>query len=267
MGLYNLFYGSVYLLFGLCIGSFLNVCIWRFPREISPVSGPSLCPRCGHALGAFDMVPILSWLFLGGRCRYCQRSIARRYPFTEALTGVAFLLCFHVLGASFSAALACLFASALIVAAWIDWDFTYIPDKIPLFILLIGLASLIPLPIPTLLLRFSWRGFGDRAAAAVIIGSALLIISELSNGGVGGGDIKLLAASGFYLGLGRGLLAVFAGYILAAIWVLPALARGKVRRGTAVPMAPFFAVSLMLSLLWGNSFLRWYLDLVFRAGY
>lgn len=154
MEVYNLFYGAVYLFTGLWTGSFLNVCVWRFPRQLSPIKGRSSCPRCGHALSPGDLVPVFSWLFLRGKCRYCHRPISRRYPLTEALTGLVFLLCFYVFGAGFRSVPACLFASALITAAWIDWDFTYIPDGISLFILLAGLLSLIPLPAYGLLTRF-----------------------------------------------------------------------------------------------------------------
>ena len=141
MEVYNLFYGAVYLFTGLWTGSFLNVCVWCFPRQLSPIKGRSSCPRCGHALSPGDLVPVFSWLFLRGKCRYCHRPISRRYPLTEALTGLVFLLCFYVFGAGFRSVTACLFASALITAAWIDWDFTYIPDGISLFILLAGLLS------------------------------------------------------------------------------------------------------------------------------
>ena len=253
MEVYNLFYGAVYLFTGLWTGSFLNVCVWRFPRQLSPIKGRSSCPRCGHALSPGDLVPVFSWLFLRGKCRYCHRPISRRYPLTEALTGLVFLLCFYVFGAGFRSVPACLFASALITAAWIDWDFTYIPDGISLFILLAGLLSLIPLPAYGLLTRFSWKSLGDHIVATVLIG-------------IVGGDIKLLAASGFYLGLPRGLLALFGGYVLAAAWVVPALMRGKIHRRSSIPMAPFFAVSLILSLLWGEQILNWYLNLVFRGG-
>lgn len=159
MEVYNLFYGAVYLFTGLWTGSFLNVCVWRFPRQLSPIKGRSSCPRCGHALSPGDLVPVFSWLFLRGKCRYCHRPISRRYPLTEALTGLVFLLCFYVFGAGFRSVPACLFASALITAAWIDWDFTYIPDGISLFILLAGLLSLIPLPAYGLLTRFSWKAW------------------------------------------------------------------------------------------------------------
>ena len=91
-------------------------------------------------------------------------------------------------------------------------------------------------------------------------------VDTLICGGIGGGDIKLLAASGFYLGLPRGLLALFGGYVLAAAWVVPALIRGKIHRRSSIPMAPFFAVSLILSLLWGEQILNWYLNLVLRGG-
>ena len=266
MEVYNLFYGAVYLFTGLWTGSFLNVCVWRFPRQLSPIKGRSSCPRCGHALSPGDLVPVFSWLCLRGKCRYCHRPISRRYPLTEALTGLVFLLCFYVFGAGFRSVPACLFASALITAAWIDWDFTYIPDGISLFILLAGLLSLIPLPAYGLLTRFSWKSLGDHIVATVLIGSALFIVSRLTGGGIGGGDIKLLAASGFYLGLPRGLLALFGGYVLAAAWVVPALMRGKIHRRSSIPMAPFFAVSLILSLLWGEQILNWYLNLVLRGG-
>ncbi|HPE15855.1 MAG TPA: prepilin peptidase, partial [Oscillospiraceae bacterium] len=181
----------VFFLYGLCIGSFLNVVIYRVPLELSVVKGRSRCPACGHTLGPFDLVPLFSFLFLGGKCRYCKAPISPRYPLVEAVTGALFALCALAWGLSWYAVVLCLYGSVLIAAAFIDREHGIIPDRLHVVILLLAAASWFAGPTVTLM---------DRLIGALGLGAAMLLVSLFTGGGIGGGDIKLLAASGLLLG-------------------------------------------------------------------
>lgn len=248
-----LFYSIMFLVYGCCIGSFLNGCIWRIPREISLVRGRSACIRCGHVLGVPDLIPILSWVGLKGRCRYCRQSIPRQYPMVELGCGLMYLLCFHALGLGFQTVLACLLGSVLLMAAVIDGKWLYVPDRVPLIILLLAIASLCASRLPLL---------GNRLAAAGFVGGFMLFLAVLTDGGIGGGDIKLMAASCLYLGFSRGVAAFFFSYVLAALWYIVPMLRGRLDRKDCIPMVPFFAVSIMMFTLWGTQITDWYLKLL-----
>ncbi len=251
MDYFKLFYSIVFLVYGCCIGSFINVCIWRIPRNISLVYGRSSCVYCDHKLGALDLVPVLSWVGLRGRCRYCRRTIPRQYPMIELGCGLMYLLCFQVLGLSVRAVLACLLGSVLLTAAVIDGKWLYVPDRIPLMILLLSIVSLHTsrLPLP-----------GNRLAAAGFVCGFMLLLSVLTDGGIRGGDIKLMTAASLYLGFGKAVAAFFFSYVLAALWYLLPMLRGTVDRKDCIPMVPFFAVSIMVFTLWGGYILDWYLS-------
>ena len=132
----------VYGLSGALIGSFLNVCILRIPEGRTFLTGRSRCPVCGHVLAFYDMVPILSWLFLKGRCRHCGAPVSRQYPAVELLTASAFILCLKAEGPGIGSALMCIFACLLITAAFIDARHMYIPDGIHILILALSCISL-----------------------------------------------------------------------------------------------------------------------------
>lgn len=249
----NLFYSIVFLVYGCCIGSFLNGCIWRIPRDISLVKGRSACIRCDHVLGIPDLVPILSWVVLGGRCRHCRQSIPRQYPMVELICGLMYLLCFQTLGLRIRTVLACLLGSVLLMAAVIDGKWLYVPDRVPLIILLLAIASLCISRLPLL---------GNRLAAAGFVCGFMLCLSILTDGGIGGGDIKLMTAGSLYLGFSSGAAAFFFSYVLAALWYLVPMVRGKLDRKDCIPMAPFFAVSIMVFALWGTRITDWYLRLL-----
>lgn len=243
----------LYVLTGLAgalAGSFLNVCILRIPEGQSFVTGRSHCPHCGHQLRFPDMIPVLSWLIIKGRCRYCKAPVSLQYPAVELLTASVFILCFRVKGFSFYAVLMCIFASLLITAALIDAHHMYIPDGIHLMVLLLAAVSLISGTGPSP---------GDRFAGMLLAGGFLALLNLLSRGGVGWGDVKLFAASGLLCGAGTAITAVLMGYVLAGLWYALPLIKGRIGRKTQVPMAPFFAVSLMICSLWSQDLLRWYL--------
>lgn len=247
----SLYFTIIYFLFGISIGSFLNVCIWRIPKKFPIANDRSMCPCCQHKLKAIDLVPILSWVFLKGKCRYCKSSIAFRYPLIELLTGILYVLSFRHFGLTWNSVLFCLFASLLIVGAGIDYDYTYIPDTIHLCLFVIAVLShLIGNPVS---IKCSLAG-------GLLVGGFMLILSYLTHGGIGGGDIKLLTVTGFYLGLSRNIFAFFLAYSLAACWCIIPMLRKKVNRRTEIPMIPFFTIALIVTALWGRQLLHWYFN-------
>lgn len=248
----KLFIAILYGLLGTAVGSFLNVCILRIPQGRSFITGRSSCPFCQRQLMARDMVPILSWIRLGGRCRFCRSPISFQYPAVEALTGLVYFLCCLAKGPGKEAAILCIFGSIMIFAAWIDARYLYIPDTVHLLILLLSACSAACSVGP---------GLQSRIAGFILCGGFLALLSFLTKGGVGGGDVKLLSAGGFLLGAGRGMTAILLAYAAAGMWYFIPLIRKKVDGKTQAPMVPFFAFSLMLCGLWYDRLICWYIGL------
>ena len=169
-------YFVLYGLLGAVTGSFLNVCILRIPANQNFVTGRSHCPACGHVLAFYDMVPVLSWLFLKGRCRYCRAPVSIQYPAVELLTASAFLLCLLAKGPGMESALMCMFSSILITAAFIDARHMYIPDGIHILILLLSCISLAAGSGPAIINRLGGSllfevGIGQAPAVETILAS------------------------------------------------------------------------------------------------
>ena len=243
-------YFVLYGLLGAVTGSFLNVCILRIPANQNFVTGRSHSPACGHVLAFYDMVPVLSWLFLKGRCRYCRAPVSIQYPAVELLTTSAFLLCLLAKGPGMESALMCMFSSILITAAFIDARHMYIPDGIHILILILCCISLAAGSGPAII---------NRLGGSLLAGGFLALVNLLSRGGVGWGDVKLFAASGLLIGAAPAITALLMGYVAAGLWYAVPLVRGRVGRKTQIPMAPFFAVSLMVCGLWFRQLFLWYL--------
>lgn len=198
-------------------GSFLNVCILRIPANQNFVTGRSHCPACGHVLAFYDMVPVLSWLFLKGRCRYCRAPVSIQYPAVELLTTSAFLLCLLAKGPGMESALMCMFSSILITAAFIDARHMYIPDGIHILILILSCISLAAGSGPAII---------NRLGGSLLAGGFLALVNLLSRGGVGWGDVKLFAASGLLIGAAPAITALLMGYVAAGLWYAVPLVRG-----------------------------------------
>lgn len=249
----SIFLFTLFFLYGICIGSFLNVVIYRLPRKIPISKGRSMCPKCEHTLGVLDLFPIFSWLFLRAKCRYCGAKISGRYPLVELLTGVSFGLSSVAFGLSFYAIILCLFCAILITAWFIDLDFSYLPDRLSVLICILAVLSLFTGPDVSIL---------DRLIGGIGIGAFMWIIAFFTKGGIGGGDIKLMASSGLLLGWQLILPAFFAAYLFAATCYLPSLIKKKIPANFEVPMAPFFAVSLMIFSLFGRQLITAYFSLL-----
>lgn len=241
-------------LFGLAIGSFLNVVVWRLPRGESLASPPSACPKCGHEIRARDNIPVIGWLALRGRCRDCGEPISARYPLVEAATGVAFATIALVVGIEPPAVWALpayLYLAAISIAlALIDLDTRRLPNRIVLPSLAVGAA---------LLALASWASGDWGALLRAVIGSAGLFvlyfaIALIAPRGMGMGDVKLAAVLGLYLGwLGWGPLAVgaFAAFLLGGAFAIALLIARRARRGTAIPFGPWMIAGAWLGIAVG----------------
>lgn len=248
----------IVFLFGAVIGSFLNVCIYRIPAEESVVAPRSRCGACKTPIRSSDNIPILSYLLLRGRCRACGTAISPRYPFVEALTGVAALATFVVYGPTLQALILFAFLCALIVVSMIDLDHQIIPNVISVPGILVGFAAALLVGQP------SWRA----SLAGLLLGGGLLWgVSEgyyrlTGREGMGFGDVKLLAMIGAFLGWQAIpvtlLLASLTGTVIG-VGVM--LARGSDSR-TPIPFGPFLAAGAVCALFFGDALIHWYLGLV-----
>jgi len=248
-------------LLGAVIGSFLNVCIWRLPLGESVVYPPSHCPACGTHIRARDNIPMLGYLLLRGRCHSCGGRISLRYPAVELLTGLAAMLLLFHFGPSPTLAVYGMFVGALIVITFIDIDHQIIPDVISLPGIVVGVI-------------FSALGYGvpllDSVVGALLGGGLLYLVAVgyhawTGREGMGGGDIKLLAMIGAFLGW-RGvfvtlLLGSFTGAIIGIVLIV---ARGGDSR-LPIPFGPFLALGAVCALFFGEALIRWYLQIGFAA--
>lgn len=241
-------------LLGLLIGSFLNVVIYRVPRGESIVSSGSHCPICGHALRAWELIPVLSFLIQKRQCRNCSSTIAWRYPAVEILTGILFFITAS-LGLSTVTHPARLFLNLVFVAvlialSFIDLDTFRLPDVLTLPLLGIGLlgAFLIPGNLS------GWESVLSSLGA----GGVFWIIARVYPQGMGLGDVKLVAAMGAYLGFPSIFLAIFIGSFMGALVGIFLLFAGRKRFGQQIPFGPYLALGAIFALFWGSGIFEWY---------
>jgi leader peptidase (prepilin peptidase)/N-methyltransferase len=243
---------------GACIGSFLNVCIYRIPAGLSVVHPGSSCPQCRTPIAFYDNIPILSWLLLLGKCRTCKTAIAVRYPLVELLTGLTAAACAFFFGPTWHALFAFLFCAVLIVVAFIDLDHRIIPDQISLPG--IPIFFLAALAVPTV----SWQAsaIGILAGGGSLFAVAWGYQSLTGREGMGGGDIKLLAMIGAFIGWRGILFTLFAASAVGTLVGLTAmLASGKDMK-LAIPFGPFLAIGAVIYLFFGDAIVYWYAGLL-----
>jgi len=250
---------------GLCIGSFLNVCIWRIPRDESIVFPGSHCPACGHAIAPWDNLPLLSWLILNGRCRHCRGPISPRYFLVELLTGALFTALWLVHGVSVLTPVYLVFAAALVMATFIDLDHLILPDRVTLGGMILGPVLSFALP--------ALQGQTQRLPALVhsLIGLALgygllwLVATLgrfiLKRDAMGMGDLKLLGAIGACLGGQAVLFTIFVSSLTGTLLGLGLIAAGKKELQSKIPYGPHLALAAVLWMLCGPAciaaYLRW----------
>ena len=243
---------------GACIGSFLNVCIYRIPAALSIVHPGSSCPRCKTMIPFYDNIPILSYLLLMGKCRSCGASIAIRYPFVELLGGLFALACTLSFGPTIHGLVVFVFIATLTVVTFIDLDHRIIPDSISLPG--IPLFFLAALAVPTV----TWRA----SAIGIVAGGGSLFavawVYQLITGreGMGGGDIKLLAMIGAMIGWQGILFTLFAASAIGTIVGLLAMIRSGKGMKLAIPFGPFLAMGAIIYVFFGEALILWYFNLL-----
>ncbi len=260
--------------YGLLVGSFLNVVIFRVPKEESVTKKRSHCMSCGYQLAWYDLIPVFSWLALKGKCRKCGAKISKQYPIIEALNAIIVVITFMVLQSKnaykvfenfrLETLLIALMASALIALSVIDFRTYVIPPGINLFIVSLGLINIVYRILRYYILTdSSVRRFADVDIALYIIGFfavsvPLLIIYIISDGqAIGGGDIKLMAAAGLLIGWKEIILALFIGCLVGSVIHI---ARMKISKAEHIlAMGPYLSVGIMFAALWGEPLINWYL--------
>jgi leader peptidase (prepilin peptidase)/N-methyltransferase len=243
----------VLFLLGLCIGSFLNVVIYRLPRDHSIVTPPSACPACGAHIRPWDNVPLLSWIALGGRCRDCKAPIPWRYPAVELASGLLVVGLAWAIGPKPSLVPALVFSLALVAVALIDLDFRIIPDEISLGGLVVGLFAR----------GFTVDGVLAGVIGALVGGGALYLVAtgyKRATGldGLGGGDVKLAGMIGAFLGWPGVFLTIFGAAIAGSFVGLALIVLRRGDRRTALPFGTFLAPAAVFVALVGPSLWQWY---------
>ncbi len=247
--LYVLLYVLVFL-YGIVIGSFLNVCILRIPAGESLIPG-SHCMSCGSRLRWRDLIPVFSWLILKGRCRYCGAKISAQYPLVEAANGLLYLAVFMANGWNLQSILYCLMASALLAIGVIDARTYEIPSRLNVFLFALGVAAC----------AIDFRGIAGHLIGMACVSVPLYVLYRVSHGrAIGGGDIKLMAAAGLILGWQEILLAFFIGCVLGSvIHVIRMRVSGA---GSVLALGPYLAAGIFISALFGRDMIGWYLGLI-----
>ena len=223
-------------LFGLLVGSFVNVVVYRVPRGESIVMPPSRCTACGHRITAFENIPVISWLALGGRCRSCKTPISMRYPLVELMVGALFGLAVLEYGPTFAGLAACLLGAVLVAILFFDLDHLLIPD-----------ALVIPCAVLALAFGAAEHRLLDGVEGALIAGGAFWLIYLATRGrGMGFGDVKLAAALGLALQASGAIALVAASFIVGAVLAMPVLFAGSRGRRDALPFGPFLVIAALL---------------------
>ena len=240
---------------GLCVGSFLNVVIWRLPRRESLSRPASHCPGCDTPLRSVDNIPVLSWLMLRGRCRTCSMRIAVRYPVVEAATGVLWWATAVRIGPHWELADYCVFIAALVALSGIDLDHHLLPSRL---IYPTAGASVVLLGVATVLDRRP-RAAVDALAGGLLGFGLLFLVHLVQPRGMGFGDVRLAGLIGLnvgWLGLARVGVALLAGFVLGSIVGLILMIVGRAGRKTRIPFGPFLAGGAVIAVLWGGPLVR-----------
>jgi leader peptidase (prepilin peptidase)/N-methyltransferase len=275
------------VVYGLCLGSFINALLWRVrvqadtklkkkltsskdnPVDLSILKGRSVCPNCKHTLHAIDLVPILSWLSLGGKCRYCKKPISIQYPIVEAST--AFLIVFSYIewpiklkGAQIAVFILWeLVIIGLVALAVYDIKWKLLPNRIlyPTTVIALAMAIMVVVSSSTPL-----KALLNVVGAVLIGGGIFYILFQVSSGRwIGGGDVKLGVVLGLIVGTAeKSLLFIFLGSILGSVISVPLLITGRLKRTSSIPFGPLLIVGGYITVLFGTNIINWYTHLFTR---
>ena len=253
-----MYYGiEIVLIFilGLIVGSFSNVCIYRIPRNESIVYPASHCPKCRSNISPKDNIPLLSYILLKGRCRNCKSKISIQYPVVEFLTGFIYLIIYLIYGLSIQSLIYIILSSALIIIAFIDLNEQIVPDVISLPGIVIGFIISFFVPYISFL----------NSALGVLVGGGIILIIGLAGSAIfkkeamGGGDVKLAAMIGAFLGWRYIIISLFLGFFLGALAGIILILSKIKSREDVVPFGPFIVLGSLITLLWGEKIISWYI--------
>lgn len=254
----NIIIPSIIFIYGLMIGSFLNVCIYRVPLGKSVVSGRSYCPCCSNLIPWYRNIPLFSYIFLKGRCGDCNSKISPIYPFVELLNAILWLWVWLHFGLVFYSLLMALFCSMLIIISFIDLSKKIIPDGLVLALAILGLING----------AYQWIILGNHWSIFILgffaASLPLYILALIHPEGMGGGDIKFMAAAGLFTGYKLILLSLFLGAIYALIYAGILLLLKKPLKNVQIPFGPFLSLAIVTSLFFGDAILNLYLILLFK---
>jgi len=242
-------YFILVFVYGAIFGSFFNVVIFRLPKKESLIHHSSHCPNCMNSIKPYDLIPIISYLILGGKCRHCKQKISIRYPMIELLTALTFTLVFYRYGLSYESLIGFILTSVLIIVAMIDIDTMEIYDRFQVIILILAIITLFISPLPIL----------DHFIGFFIISLPFYIIAYLT-GGIGGGDIKLIAIAGLLLGFKSTLVAFFIASILGGSMAIYLLLTKQKDRKSLIAFGPYLCIGIYFAYLYGNQIFNWYLN-------
>ena len=255
----------IIFIFGLVIGSFINVLIYRIPQGKSIVSPPSACRSCGSRLALQDLIPVLSYVLLGGKCRHCAERISARYPLVELITAVIFITLFYKFGLTAPFFAFAYLMAILIAIFFIDIDHRIIPNGLVLAGLAGGFAVFVYnciRPMPEVFADTKWW----TPLAGLLPGSAFLLIVAIvgsllykTDDAMGMGDVKLMAPVGMFLGWRLCLIALFISVILGGVLSLLLMLTGIKKRKDTVAFGPFIVAGTFTTIMWGWDLLYWYL--------
>ncbi|MDO5521445.1 MAG: prepilin peptidase [bacterium] len=238
--------------YGIVIGSFLNVLIYRIPKQEDFVKTRSHCMSCGYQLRWYDLIPVGSYLFLKGKCRKCDTKLSIQYPMIECVNGILYVLIFYSYGITMTSVLYALTASALLSLSMIDFQTFEIPVGFNLFIAAVGLVHL----------ALDYQNWSDYLIGAVSVsGFILLLIIATKGRGMGGGDLKLMAAVGLLLGWKLTILAFFLGCVFGSILHITRMKITKADHMLA--FGPYLSMGIIVSMLYGEQLIRLYINTMF----
>ncbi|MDE5564483.1 MAG: prepilin peptidase [Oscillospiraceae bacterium] len=274
IGFYIMFYPIVFF-YGICIGSFLNVVIYRLPRDESLIKRASHCTTCGAKIRIIDIIPIISWVFiLHGKCRSCGEKISPRYPIVEALNGIIYVITFAVMDFNLKSVMYCLFFSLLICLGFIDWDTMEMDLRLLTAIAVLAIPVIVVPLLPNYsdfpeFLRYEDGGLWSHLIGLVCVSIPFFIIGEVSGAvirykdpdselrrGIELGDTLIMAAGGLLIGWKAVVASAFFGILTAAVWGIV----NKLRSGESkFAFGPTLAIGLFFGALYGEQIMNWYI--------
>lgn len=248
----NIIFGIYIFIIGLLIGSFLNVCIYRIPKGESIVFPPSHCTNCNTRLKFLDLFPVLSYVFLKGKCRYCGEKISPRYAIIEMLTGLLFLGTFLCFGLNIQTLKYIILISFMIVIGMIDFDTTDVYSVTTYSGIAIGIIFIV-------ISYFTTGSVYTYLYGGLLAGGIIALIIVLTNG-MGWGDFEICLMSGLYLGFANSIVMLLAAFILGGIIGAFLIISKRKTKKDYIPFGPYIVLGTVISLFFGNKIILWYLS-------